>query len=353
MNNSTTSFENQEQYSFSQIMEVIQNWLKDDVEYAELYTQISETLNTLLSENISRLQMLRNATTQDELLLRLLAEFLGFEWKGSSTLSSDVLSILCQVITSYYPRNGRGATVIYKPFVDDNNIVGDDFYDDSVFINVQTTARVISYLLNSSIIIQQLWTRNYSEFYTLHEVASVLGRPLEYDDTIYSTLQLTNVQYLGMYNAFNPHIMLQNGIGQEGDTYTCGVSGNVDFGDGLITCNVGDKISYIDGKWLAVTTGNWYLSPHVKIDIFQANPNLNYLNMMELFYYLCPITMVIEVIRQYFEGFGKQFFTTQLSTYKITFKSKTDLYPPLPPINGFGKQFFTTQLSTYKITFPT
>jgi len=327
------------QFEFSQILEAIQPWLVADPQYGDLYASMGRVLDDILGQNLLRLESLRNADVQDDILLRLLAEFLGFEWKGSSTLSTPIIQKICQTIPSYYARNGCGANVLHKPMNPDllmqnatdlilledyapillSAVNNTDFYNPDTFLNVQTTARMVSFAIQSSVVVQQLWTKDYIHFYNLDEMQVLFGGNFTYYDTIYSTLNRQGVFYQGLWDASTNTPNLQNGTGSNGQIYSCSVAGVVDFGGGSIVFNIGDSVEYQNGIWFKANNGVWYLSPHIELQVVDANTSVKYTDLVSLFYYLAPVTMVISSIKQRFIGTTQLCYNLQTSAYKITY----------------------------------
>ncbi len=277
-------------FSFSEITTAIQPWMQGDINWAELYAAIGLTLDTLLGTQAQRLEFLRNPLMLDSKLLTLIAQFLGFQWEGISTLDTATLQKLCQTLTSYYARNGAGSVMLYEqPLIErplgleggaadllledggDIIVLGDDpdnvskpFFNDITFQNTQTTARIVSFLLGNAIVVEQLWTQDYTSFYTTQEVEAQIGHQLTYQDTIYSRINVT--------------------------------SNSIEV--------VGPSL--------------WYLTPHVQISILNPNSVVTYSDLISLFYYLAPITMVIETVYEKYISESKLYYLSQ-SNYKTTF----------------------------------
>lgn len=340
-NSSSPIITSQTVFAFAQILEAIQPWLVADPQYGELYTSMGAVLDNLLGDNLLRLQALRNPNVQNELLSRLIAALLGFEWDGISTLDEGVISKICQTITSYYARNGSGSNLIHKPFADG------EFYNPNVFLNVQTTARLVSFALQNSVIIQQLWTKDYINFYTLDELQVIFNNQFGYYDTIYSTLQSSGASYQGTWDAATNTPYLVNGVGTNGWIFYCIQDGIVDFGDGAIDFKAGDVVEYQSGKWFKANNGVWYLSPHISIDVVDDNPKLQYAQLVSLFYYLAPVTMVIEVIKEKFSGVLRMYYNTQSSTYKGIYFGTAKA----PPLEATTRIYYNTQSSVNQAVF--
>ena len=353
-------------FQFIQVLDAIQPWLLES-DYAELYSVIGATLDDLLGNNIANLKTLRNASTQNELMQRLLAEFLGFQWDGVSTLDINVISRISQTITNYYARNGCGAQFIHEPL--GNNVLTQNsatvvleqgeyslplllesdfdsnaFYNSEVFINAQSTSRLISFATQSSIVIQQLWTKDYTSFYTKQELDGLFPSGFTYNDTIYSTLSNdNNFRYVGLWNAQTNTPTLVNGMGMEGEAYLVSVGGIVNFGDGDVAFNIGDYVQYNSGQWEKTNTGLWYMSPHVNLEVLGTNINVSYRNLKSLFSYLAPITMVLQAIKQRFDGYAKIYYNTQISTYKLTYISTVIA----EELNSVASLYYNPQVASY------
>jgi len=301
-------------FSFSEIATAVQPWLQADVNSSELYAAIGLTLDTLLGTQAQRFEFLRNPLMLDDKLLTLMAQFLGFQWEGISTLDTSTLQKLCQTISSYYARNGAGSVVLFKqPLVErplglENGagaeillesggellVLGENileynaelenkngdillqdtgnllfnvpapFFNDTTFQNTQTTARIVSFLLGNAIVIEQLWTQDYTSFYTTKEVELQIGHQLTYEDTIYSRINVT--------------------------------ANTIDV--------VGPNL--------------WYLTPHVQISILESNSVITYGDLISLFYYLAPVTMVIESVYEKYISQSQLYYLSQ-ANYKTTF----------------------------------
>lgn len=138
------------------------------------------------------------------------------------------------------------------------------FFNDTTFQNTQTTARIVSFLLGNAIVIEQLWTQDYTSFYTTKEVELQIGHQLTYEDTIYSRINVT--------------------------------ANTIDV--------VGPNL--------------WYLTPHVQISILESNSVITYGDLISLFYYLAPVTMVIESVYEKYISQSQLYYLSQ-ANYKTTF----------------------------------
>jgi hypothetical protein len=333
-------------FAFAQIIEAIQPWMVADDSLNEFYTSVGAVLDNVLGSNIIALQALRNPDIQNELLLRLMARLLGFEWKQAGTLDEDIIQLICQNITSYYSRNGSGSMFI-KPPIDGSTPT--DFVDSATFINTQTTSRIVSFILGTSIAVEQLWTKDYTTFYSTQEVRDLLGS-FTYNDTVYSKMAGSNSKYRGMWDASTNVPYLVNGVGIQGDYYYCNVAGAVDFGNGLIDFNFGDQVGYTaDDTWQKSEAGLWYLSPHVALSSVDSNTSINFLELIDLFYYLAPVTMVISIIKQRYFGDVKLYYNlNQVSTYKLKYVSSVEF----GLMSGTAKLYYNVdQVSSYKLKY--
>ena len=104
-----------------------------------------------------------------------------------------------------------------------------------------------------------------------------------------------------------------------------------------------------DNTWQKSEAGLWYLSPHVALLSIDSNTSINISELIDLFYYLAPVTMVISIIKQRYSGDVKLFYNlNQVSTYKLKYVSSVEF----GSMSGTAKLYYNVeQASTYKIKY--
>lgn len=289
-------------FSFTDLLSGLPSTFDENSSIYPILNDICIKFDSILYNKIINLQFSRNPYLLDRSSLILLAQDLGFNWPKIELIQSEKFPSIIEYLPKFYRECKIGSvcmvtnstetltssqvepyslgelsignTSILEPiylqtnddkYIEVTGVTNYNSINDSGIVN-NKLSNFISYITGNTIIIEPLWTKDFSNFYTIEEAGSLMTPKksrLDWSDTIYSSSEVTVTQK--------------------------------------------DLVG-----------GPWYFTPFVRVTLDQLPDGFSVLDTLDLVYYFCPVTLVIQ--KTITESIGQfQFQTYCVSNDDITY----------------------------------